>query len=83
MLRRQKDQTLNGKPLIELPARIVEIVPCDFDVEERTFYHALADKMGKTMEKLMQQEHANYTSVLLLLLRLRQGYIRHSARECF
>jgi hypothetical protein len=35
------------------------------------------------MEKLMQQEHANYTSVLLLLLRLRQGYIRHSARECF
>ena len=75
MLRRRKDQTLNGKVLIELPERNVNIVSCPFDASERTFYDALANKMESVIEKLMAQSggKANYTSVLLLLLRLRQG----------
>lgn len=73
MLRRRKDQILNGKPLIELPQRTVEIVPCEFDPAEQAFYAALQTKMEGSIEKLMQEKAANYMSVLLLLLRLRQG----------
>jgi SNF2 family DNA or RNA helicase len=74
MLRRQKDQILNGQPLIILPARTVEIVECEFDTSETAFYRNLENKMEDTVHKLMHQEKAaNYTSVLLLLLRLRQG----------
>jgi SNF2 family DNA or RNA helicase len=73
MLRRQKDEILNGKPLIVLPPRNVNIVECEFDEAENAFYHALENQMETTVNKLVQQDNAKYTSVLLLLLRLRQG----------
>lgn len=75
MLRRQKDQILNGKPLIELPKRTVNIISCPFDPSELAFYNALENKMEHVIEKLMSQNKGNnaYMSVLLLLLRLRQG----------
>ena len=75
MLRRRKDQYLNGKVLIELPKRTVEIVTCDFDDAEREFYVSLEMKMVSVIEKLMKNNKggSNYMSVLLLLLRLRQG----------
>lgn len=80
MLRRRKDDTLNGKRLIELPKRTVEIVSCPFDVTERAFYASLETKMSETLEKLMNSDKGNkYMSVLLLLLRLRQGKLpRHT-----
>ncbi|KAF8635554.1 hypothetical protein AX15_000207 [Amanita polypyramis BW_CC] len=75
MLRRTKDQTLNGKRLIELPKRIVNIVSCPFDSSEKAFYNALETKMGDILEKLMTSNTGKsaYMSVLLLLLRLRQS----------
>lgn len=75
MLRRQKDQILNGKPLIELPKRTVNIISCPFDPSELAFYNALENKMEHVIEKLMSQNKGNnaYMSVLLLLLRLRQA----------
>jgi SNF2 family DNA or RNA helicase len=76
MLRRTKDQTLNGQRLIDLPARTVNIVSCDFDPAEKAFYDALEKKMGIVLEKLMSSSkngNSSYISVLLLLLRLRQG----------
>lgn len=75
MLRRRKDQTLNGRALIELPRRNVEIIPCPFDDSERDFYDSLESKMESVIEKLMDNSKGgnNYISVLLLLLRLRQG----------
>ena len=75
MLRRQKTQIMNGKPLIELPKRTVNIVSCPFDASELAFYNALENKMEHVIEKLMSQSKGNsaYMSVLLLLLRLRQG----------
>lgn len=74
MLRRRKDDTLNGKRLIELPKRTVEIVSCPFDGSERAFYTSLETKMDETLEKLMSSDKGNkYISVLLLLLRLRQA----------
>ncbi|KAF8065081.1 SNF2 family DNA-dependent ATPase [Lyophyllum atratum] len=75
MLRRRKDQSLNGKALIDLPARIVNVVSCPFDSSEKAFYEALEGKMESVIEKLMANNKgkSNYISVLLLLLRLRQA----------
>ncbi|KAG6919121.1 hypothetical protein DXG01_008928 [Tephrocybe rancida] len=73
MLRRRKDQSLNGKALIELPKRTVEVVSCDFNPSEKAFYGALEGKMESVIEKLMGNGKNNYISVLLLLLRLRQA----------
>ncbi|KIL66062.1 hypothetical protein M378DRAFT_75691 [Amanita muscaria Koide BX008] len=75
MLRRTKDQTLNGEKLIDLPARNVNVVSCDFDSAEQEFYTALETKMESVLQKLMASDAGNksYMSVLLLLLRLRQA----------
>lgn len=74
MLRRTKTQLLNGKPLIVLPERIVEVVPCFFDPSEQEFYNALEGKMESMIEKLMNSQQGNrYIGALVLLLRLRQG----------
>jgi len=74
MLRRQKDDILNGKRLIELPKRTVKIISCPFDALEKALYASLETKMNETLEKLMNSDKGNkYMSVLLLLLRLRQG----------
>lgn len=75
MLRRRKDHMLNGKVIIELPARTVQVVECVFDAEERSFYQSLEQKMSNEVEKLMNagQAQKNYTNILTMLLRLRQG----------
>lgn len=75
MLRRTKTDTLNGKPLLELPDRLVQIVPCAFDAEERAFYDSLQERVQNSLETLQKQGDMskNYTSMLVLLLRLRQG----------
>lgn len=85
MLRRQKDQILNGKALIELPKRTVNVVSCDFDPSEKSFYNALESKMESVIEKLMASSKGNssYMSVLLLLLRLRQGTVYHFLLQQF
>lgn len=77
MLRRKKDTIIDGKPLIELPPRELEIITCTFSAKEQQFYNDLAAKMDKTLDALMQTEGSkSYISVLLLLLRLRQGPCR-------
>jgi len=75
MLRRRKTDLLNGKPLIVLPGRSVQVVPCEFDDAERQFYTALESKIEEEVAKYMKKGDVmkNYTSVLVLLLRLRQG----------
>ncbi|KIM92388.1 hypothetical protein PILCRDRAFT_810445 [Piloderma croceum F 1598] len=75
MLRRKKDHVLNGKPILQLPERTVEVVQCDFDPEEYSFYMALESKMSTEVDKLMNAGKAqnNYTHVLVMLLRLRQA----------
>ncbi|CAE6538065.1 unnamed protein product [Rhizoctonia solani] len=75
MLRRTKDMTINGAPLLNLPGRNVETVMCAFDEDERAFYQALEQKTELTLNKFIKAGTVmkNYTSVLLLLLRLRQA----------
>jgi len=87
MLRRRKDQQLNGQVLIKLPKRSVEIISCDFNASERSFYDALETKMEDVIEKLMKNSKggSNYIGVLTLLLRLRQGgslVINSSPESC-
>ncbi|KZS88385.1 hypothetical protein SISNIDRAFT_418266 [Sistotremastrum niveocremeum HHB9708] len=75
MLRRTKNTILNGKPILQLPDRIVEIIHCDFDNDERAFYNEIEEKAGSTIDKMIErgEERKNYTSMLILLLRLRQA----------
>ena len=75
MLRRTKATILNGKPLLELPDRIVNNVDCVFDPEEQYFYDNVQTLVSAQLEKLQRAGDMarNYTSVLVLLLRLRQG----------
>lgn len=75
MLRRRKDHILNGKPVISLPARTVNIVKCEFDEDEREFYKGLEGKMKTEVDRLVElgTVEKSYTSVLTMLLRLRQG----------
>ena len=75
MLRRRKTDVINGKPLIELPERHLSIVSCDFDEDERQFYFALENKIDEAMKKFVKSNEVmkNYTNVMVLLLRLRQG----------
>ncbi|KAF8909210.1 SNF2 family N-terminal domain-containing protein [Mucidula mucida] len=74
MLRRLKDQMIDGKVLIELPPRQLDVISCVFSSKEQAFYNDLAAKMESTLENLMATEgKKNYISVLLLLLRLRQA----------
>lgn len=78
MLRRRKDQVINGKVLIELPPKTLEIVSCPFSVSEDMFYQNLSEKMDKVLDKLLQDNPGknNYIAVIVLLLRLRQGMLR-------
>ncbi|KAI0922976.1 hypothetical protein AcV5_009827 [Taiwanofungus camphoratus] len=75
MLRRTKDTLVNGKPILELPERIVKTVDCEFDEEERAFYDTVQVRVHARLEALQKQGGVanNYTSMLVLLLRLRQA----------
>ncbi|CCM05412.1 uncharacterized protein FIBRA_07629 [Fibroporia radiculosa] len=74
MLRRTKDTLINGKPILQLPDRKVEVVDCVFEADERAFYETINARVQTSLEKLQQQGGVakNYTSMLVLLLRLRQ-----------
>lgn len=80
MLRRLKTDMVNGRPIIELPGREVKVVHCDFDKDEREFYNQLKDKIEIQVSKFQKAGTvtSNYTAILTLLLRLRQGQSLHS-----
>lgn len=75
MLRRTKNQEIDGKPIICLPPRKVEEVPCEFDQDERGFYQSLEARTNVTMNKFIAKGTAGggMMNMLILLLRLRQG----------
>ncbi|EIW53650.1 uncharacterized protein TRAVEDRAFT_133687 [Trametes versicolor FP-101664 SS1] len=74
MLRRTKTTVINGKPILQLPDRLVNIVDCVFDDDERAFYLSVEEKVQNRLEALQQGDiNKAYTSVLVLLLRMRQA----------
>ncbi|KAI9203791.1 SNF2 family N-terminal domain-containing protein [Polychytrium aggregatum] len=75
MIRRTKFSKLEGKPLLNLPQRKVELKTIPFSLQERRFYDSLEDRMRRKLDAYMQEGSmgTNYTNVLCLLLRLRQA----------
>ncbi|KAG2189262.1 hypothetical protein INT44_004404 [Umbelopsis vinacea] len=74
-LRRTKDGTIDGKPLLVLPARRVHITHVEFSDDERNFYDYLRAKAQAKFSKYMDSGTVmrHYSSVLVLILRLRQA----------
>ncbi|KAJ7148304.1 SNF2 family N-terminal domain-containing protein [Mycena filopes] len=69
LIRRMKTTELDGKRLIELPKKTVELVSLEFSKEERDIY-SQATKFNKYLKAGTVLK--NYASVLVMLLRLRQ-----------
>jgi SNF2 family DNA or RNA helicase len=75
VLRRTKTCLIDGKPIVNLPPRIVKLQQAEFSLDERTFYTNL-----EAESRAQFQEYAaagtvqsNYVNILWMLLRLRQA----------
>jgi SNF2 family DNA or RNA helicase len=75
MLRRTKSSTLDGKPIIVLPPKVIETVHVVFNEDENKFYRDLEASSQVQFSKFLKNGTVGkkYASVLLLLLRLRQA----------
>ncbi|EGO03554.1 hypothetical protein SERLA73DRAFT_69411 [Serpula lacrymans var. lacrymans S7.3] len=74
LLRRKKDSELDGKRLIELPPKNVEMEKLTFSQEERDIYKMVEARSQATFNRYLRAGTVlkNYTQVLVMLLRLRQ-----------
>ncbi|KAF4394077.1 hypothetical protein G4B88_026046 [Cannabis sativa] len=75
MLRRTKGTLLDGKPIINLPPKSVELKKVEFSLEERDFYSRLEADSRAQFEEYANAGTVkqNYVNILLMLLRLRQA----------
>ncbi|KEY65737.1 hypothetical protein S7711_05567 [Stachybotrys chartarum IBT 7711] len=75
MLRRKKDSKLDGKPILNLPPKSEEIIIAGFSPEERQKYATLEENSQKKFNNMVEKGTVgkNYSSLLVLLLRLRQS----------
>ncbi|MBA0720376.1 hypothetical protein Golax_007998 [Gossypium laxum] len=75
MLRRTKATLLDGKPIINLPPKVIELKKVEFTEEERDFYSKLeSDSRAQFKEYAAAGTvKQNYVNILLMLLRLRQA----------
>lgn len=74
MLRRSKDDTINGIRILDLPPKTISVVKCNFSKHERVFYNSLEDKLRGEIERFQKATgNRGYMHALTLLLRLRQG----------
>lgn len=74
MLRRKKDSMLDGKKLIELPTKHVEMEKLEFSKEEREIYQMVEARSQAKFNRFLRAGTVlkNYHQVLVMLLRLRQ-----------
>ncbi|KAL7972596.1 SNF2 family N-terminal domain-containing protein [Trichoderma sp. SZMC 28014] len=75
MLRRKKDSKLDGKPILRLPHKHEEVLYAELSKDERDFYNQLEKKSQVQFSKYLRDGSVgkNYSSILVLLLRLRQA----------
>ncbi|KAI5464047.1 SNF2 family N-terminal domain-containing protein [Mariannaea sp. PMI_226] len=75
MLRRKKNSKLDGKPILKLPEKTEEVVYAELSPDERDFYTQLEKKSQVMFSKYLREGSVgkNYSSILVLLLRLRQA----------
>ncbi|GAA6004431.1 hypothetical protein JCM10207_000724 [Rhodosporidiobolus poonsookiae] len=74
MLRRKKDSKLDGKELISLPKKDIDLHEIEFSEEEREIYTMIETRAQAKFNKFLKAGTVlkNYAHVLVLLLRLRQ-----------
>ncbi|KAI0230056.1 hypothetical protein L0F63_002422, partial [Massospora cicadina] len=76
-LRRCKNTTIDGQPILKLPPRKVVEVRLNFSPEEQFFYASLEGDAQRKVQELQDKGElrSKYMHVLVLLLRLRQACI--------
>ncbi|KAI8331610.1 SNF2 family N-terminal domain-containing protein [Choanephora cucurbitarum] len=74
-MRRSKKAKIDGRPILDLPERNVHMTHIDFSPDERTHYDFVEQRAQARFNKYLQAGSVmkNYSSVLVLLLRLRQA----------
>ncbi|RDB23958.1 putative ATP-dependent helicase C23E6.02 [Hypsizygus marmoreus] len=74
LLRRTKDSTLEGKPILELPPKSIEMVKLQFSEEERDLYDSFEKRTKIRLNKFIRERTliSNHAAVLVMILRLRQ-----------
>lgn len=75
MLRRKKDSTIDGRPILRLPPKTEQVVTIELSPDERSFYKTLENKSQVIFNKYLREGSVgkHYANVLVLLLRLRQA----------
>ncbi|KAK3335422.1 SNF2 family N-terminal domain-containing protein [Cercophora scortea] len=75
MLRRMKNSTLDGKPILTLPAKTEVSEHVVFSPDEASFYNDLEARSQVQLNKYLRAGTVgkNYSNILVLLLRLRQA----------
>lgn len=75
LLRRTKETLINGKPIINLPPKTINLNKVDFTQEERSFYLMLEERSRQQFKAFAAAGtlKQNYANILLMLLRLRQA----------
>lgn len=71
LLRRAKSDKIDGKPIIILPKRTVELRELEFTAAERAYYNAQEERAVVDMQRFGIEQ--GFTSALVILLRLRQA----------
>lgn len=74
LLRRTKDSEIDGKPILSLPPKIINLDHVVMNNDELTFYQDLEGKTAKKAERMLNEKKqvGTYSNILTLLLRLRQ-----------
>ncbi|KAL0145255.1 SNF2 family N-terminal domain-containing protein [Mucor lusitanicus] len=74
-LRRSKKALIDGRPILDLPERNIHMTHIDFSPDERVHYEYVNQRAQARFNKYLKQGVVmkNYSSVLVLLLRLRQS----------
>lgn len=76
MLRRTKNSSVDGKPLLQLPKKTVQNVSLKMEEREAAYYKDLESGIQKKAKKLLSSSHKSlHSDILTLLLRLRQACI--------
>ncbi|KAK9908100.1 hypothetical protein WJX75_002756 [Coccomyxa subellipsoidea] len=72
-LRRMKSDQYNGQPLVVLPPKVITVSEMQFSEEEEAIYTAFEDKSQLDFKEYVRKGFgANYSHILVLLMRLRQ-----------
>ncbi|KAJ6562842.1 SNF2 family DNA-dependent ATPase [Mycena vulgaris] len=74
LLRRTKNSTLEGKPILTLPPKDIEIVKLQFSDEERELYDSFEQRTKIRLNRFIRDGTLvkNHAAVLVMILRLRQ-----------